>query len=204
MAIQKTSALLVSAVVVGLVVGAAIGLVISPAVMPIRGTVASTVTNTQVVTDWQTIVALQSVTKTITESGYNKYCCNDSGLNSSTSCETALSPGYLPMLRLRYLVETNPSFIAAENGSLFTYETEGCGTSQTQVEVDFSFFHTTDTLFLTPCDNYQNFTYYLSVFIPLTRNGYNLTSMTIQSGNSSDYLMGCTTSMSVTSNTTGS
>jgi hypothetical protein len=175
-----------------------IAAVVIVAILLVTASLALTLAKTTTSTETTTM----SYTATITQVRLEKttiytsaYCCNDSRLNSMISCEVILSLNYPPMLELRYLIETSPSFIAAENGSNYVNDGGGeCTAHDSQAQsVMFDFYYETNRTFLTPCNNIQNFTYDLGVTIQLTSSGYNMSSMQIQSTNSSNETFMCTT-----------
>ncbi len=155
-----------------------------------------------------TTTASQTISVTVTP-----YCCTDSNLSISTPCSTILSPNYPPVQRLEYLIETDPDFIAAENGHNYMTYIAGCGSvysiggnTPNGTYVYFQSSYTTDSLYTNDCGNVGNFTYYINVRVPLTATGYNMSAIHISSLNSSEITISCTTSFlsskSVTTSTT--
>jgi hypothetical protein len=125
-------------------------------------------------------------------------CCADANLNLSTSCST-VTPNSPAVLRLEQRIEADPTFIAAEDGHNYTANYGvGCGFainpgSYNGTTVDPVFTYTSDRLYTDNCGYTGNFTYYLTVRVPLTETGYDLSAMQIVPNSSSEITVTCTT-----------
>jgi hypothetical protein len=99
------------------------------------------------------------------------------------------------------LIETDPTFIAAEDGLNYVGNGGlGCGFAINPgtfngTTVDFIFTHYADRLYTDNCGSAYNFTYYLTVKVPLTETGYNMSAIQISSRNSSEITATCTSSI---------
>lgn len=163
-------------------------------------------TQTSTIKETQTDTAVQTVNVTITP-----YCCNDRNLTITTPCNltiappvtpcTAINSNYPPVQRLQYLIETDPNFIAAENGLNYV-SNGGLGfgfvannAGGRNYTIQFSFLSYTNTSYTDDCGNIETFTYYLNVVVPLTETGYNMSAIQISPSNSSEITVDCTTSI---------
>jgi hypothetical protein len=162
------------------------------------------VTQTSTITETQTTTAVEKVNVTVTPN-----CCVDANLNNATPCSTIGTPNYPPVQRLQYLVETEPEFIAAENGSNYVTYYNGCGSIYSiggsipnGTYVYFSSSYAIDRLYTDDCGDVGNFTYYLDVAVPLTETGYNMTAIQISPINSSEITLDCSSTFTTTENTT--
>lgn len=126
-------------------------------------------------------------------------CCVDLGLNISTPCSTFENPNYAPVQRLKHLIETDPNFIAAEQGLNYkspyggwgrggTFDSSGAVNSTT---IYFYFPYTTNRLYTDNRGNVGNFTNYITVKVPLTETGYNMSAIQITSSNDSEITVTC-------------
>lgn len=128
-------------------------------------------------------------------------CCTDASLNLSTPCSTILfTPNYPPLQRLEQSIETDPSFIAAEDGHNYTANGGvSCGFavnpgSYNGTTVDVGFTYTTDNQYTNNCGNVWNIIYYLTVKVPLTEAGYDMSAIQIIPNNSQEITVTCTSS----------
>lgn len=127
-------------------------------------------------------------------------CCTDASLNLSTPCSTILTPNYPPLQRLEQSIETDSSFIATEDSHNYTANGGiGCGFainpgSYNGTTVDVGFTYTADNQYTNNCGNVWNFTYYLTVKVPLTETGYDMSAIQILPNNSSEITVTCTSS----------
>ena len=122
------------------------------------------------------------------------YCCLDPSFNASSPCPTEFNSSIYN--RLETLVTANPEFIALENGKNFTNPNGSfCGQSYNHYDVGVAFYHITDQLFLY-CGNLQNVTDYISADLLRTPSGYSLSSMLLQTSNSTTNAQMCTTTVS--------
>jgi len=160
------------------------------------------IVNLTTTTKDQTIIIISTVSQTVSQN-----CCDDPNVRISTPCDVMLAKNYLPVQRLQYLIESNPSFISAEGGNNYvTYGATGCGqTFNNNGEINnstlhFDFSYNTDRSYTNNCGSVEKFTYYIYVRIPLTRTGYNMVSMSIQPTDSSNITYSCS-SRSYTSTT---
>ena len=141
-----------------------------------------------------TTTASQTITVTVTP-----YCCTDPNLSLSTPCSTIVTTNYPPVQRLQYLVETNPEFIAAENGHNYTTQFAGSGGGfsvgggPNGTFVYFQSMYAIDSSYTNDCGNVGSFTYYLDVAVPLTETGYNMSAIRISPINSSEISISCST-----------
>ena len=193
----------ISAVIIVIaVICLAVGLVIGYGMYSGK-TVTTSIVQTSTLIETQTTKAVESVNVTVTP-----YCCTDAKLNNATPCGTILTQNYPPVQRLQYLIETDPNFIAAEQGLNYVANGGmGCGDASDNsiyngTTVDFFFTYTSDRLYTDNCGYVENFTYYLHVLVPLMETGYNMSAIKITSINSSEITVSCTTSYSSTANST--
>ncbi len=127
-------------------------------------------------------------------------CCTDSSLNLSTSCSTILSQNYQPLQRLELSIETDSSFVAAEDGHNYVANGGvGCGFavnpgSYNGTTVDVHFTYTTNNQYADNCGYKENLTYFLTVKVPLTETGYDLSAIQVLPGSSPEITVTCTTS----------
>jgi hypothetical protein len=101
------------------------------------------------------------------------------------------------------LIEASTSFISVENGSNYVFDgSVGCVMKESALQsVMLDYFFVTNRTFVTPCRNVQNFTYSIGVTIPITPIGFNMSSMQLQTTDSSMETFMCTTAAQVTSST---
>jgi hypothetical protein len=175
-------------------------------------TVTTSLVQTSTLTETQITTAVEKVNVTVTP-----YCCVDPNLTIATPCGAIAAANYPPVQRLQDSVETDPDFIAAENGLNYVDITNGPGCSSTlnngtvvngtiqgtvnSSTVNFQFAYTIDRLYTDNCGDVENFTYYLYVNVPLTETGYNMSAIQIIPSNSSEITISCSTTIP-TQNTT--
>ena len=140
----------------------------------------------------------------------------DANLSISTPCSAIVAVNYPPAERLQYLIETDPDFITAEQG-LNYYDTTngpGCGTTLnggtvvngtiqgtvTSETLQFIFAYATDNLTTDFCGDVVNFTYYLTVNVPLTETGYNMSAIQIIPSNTSNITISCSLKITTSEN----
>ena len=205
---RAISVLVVVVIIVAIIGGYGLGRFTQP--QPVTSLTTQVVTQTISSGLPTTVTQILVTTSTFT---LTPYCCTDSNLSISTPCSTILAPNYPPVQRLEYLIETDPDFIAAENGHNYMTYIDGCGSvysiggsTPNGTYVYFQSSYTTDRLYTNDCGNVRNFTYYINVRVPLTATGYNMSAIHISSLNSSEITISCTTSFvstkSVTTTTT--
>ena len=198
---RKIAIVVVIAAIIGLAAGALVGYDLNIGKTLTTGILqGTTVTRTQVTID------VERINVTVTP-----YCCQDANLNAQTPCSTILATNYIPVQRLQYLIETDPSFIAAEQGQNYQSETNGpggCGNTFNYAGgvngtiLDFYFEYTTDRIYTNNCGAAENFTYYLYVYVHLTEAGYNMSAIQISPTNSSEVTYSCSSTIVSTENTT--
>lgn len=170
------------------------------------------VTQTSTLTVTQTTTAVEKMNVTVAS-----YCCIDPNLTISTPCSTIAAANYPPAERLQYLIETDPNFIAAENGLDYYDTTSGPGCGNTFINgsvvngtvqgvvksttLYFIFAYVTDKLTMDGCGDIVNFTYYLYVNVPLTETGYNMSAIQITPTNTTEITMSCSSTVTSTENT---
>lgn len=130
------------------------------------------------------------------------YCCIGPNLTNSTPFSTIVTPNYPPVQSLQYLIETDPAFIAAENGSNYGTYFDGYGSVYSiggsppnGTYVYFQSAYSIDSLYTDDCGYVENFTYYLNVNMPLTETGYNMSAIQIIPSNISQTTLDCSSSI---------
>jgi hypothetical protein len=159
-----------------------------------RNTSATTLTTTPTTT--QTTLFTESKT-TNTSITVSTSCCQDANLTMFTPCD-GLNATYPSIVRLNHLIETNPSFIAAESGNTFVNEgLLACNKAFNNGQVNGStvtlyYSYATNRTYSDNCGDVGNITYYLDADIRLTPSGYDMSSLTIVPSNSSQITNSCT------------
>lgn len=163
----------------------------------------TSILQTSTIIETQTTTAIEKVNVTVPS-----YCCVDSNLTSSTPCTTIEFGDYPPTQRLEYVIETDPRYIFAEQdhnySSLYSLS---CGSgyvlgSGDFSQVQFQSAYAIDRLYTDGCGQVENFTYFVTVTVPLTETGYNMSAIQISSSNIADTTPDCSSSIVSTVNTT--
>jgi hypothetical protein len=190
--------------VVGLIgLALALGVVIGYGIYSEK-TATTSIIQISTTTETQTMTTVEQSIVTVTP-----YCCVDAHLYSGTTCNEIVGAIYPSIQILEYRIDTDPSFIAAEQGSDYSLPiVYGCGGGFSNVgtppeeTILFQSTFAIDRLYTDNCGDVGDFTYYLYVNVLLTGVGYNMSAIQIMPINSSEITISCSSTLTTTGNTT--
>jgi hypothetical protein len=196
--IRQVSAVIVIVGIICLALGVAIGYGLNSG-----KTTTTSVLQSSIVTETQTMTTVEKVNVTVTP-----YCCIDVNINSGIPCSEMVTPDSA-IQTLEDRIETDPTYIAAEQGTEYTsLYGMGCGsgfsvggTTPNGTILYFQSSYAIDRLYTDDCGDVGNFTYYLNVDVLLTATGYNMSAIQISPINSSEITISCSSTIT-TENTT--
>jgi len=151
------------------------------------------VNNRQVITTTSTKFQYMTTETLITTGSESNGSTTRNGLNNTLLC--SITPSELN--EARSTVETNSEFLAAENGTDYSYVSYGmvCYRANTLIQLELFYEHTTNQLFEF-CSEMQNVTDTLRVILPVTPSGINMSAIQIAYQSSLDWPQLCTTTIS--------